>query len=120
MDTRHISYIYLLFDNCQLLCLQLYRSMIRSICLRYRIPGNGAYNEAGQTLDANKGVASRDALGTDRGKEYSEISITELTERAGIARQTLYRNYTGMNDILLSRMDEILVNTWHWSVRTWR
>ena len=41
-------------------------------------------------------------------KEYSEISITELTERAGIARQTLYRNYTGMNDILLSRMDEIL------------
>ncbi len=41
-------------------------------------------------------------------KEYSEISITELTERAGVARQTLYRNYTGMNDILLSRMDEIL------------
>ena len=41
-------------------------------------------------------------------KEYSEISITELTEKADIARQTFYRNYDSMDDILLSKMDEIL------------
>ncbi len=41
-------------------------------------------------------------------KEYSEISITELTEKADIARQTFYRNYDCMDDILLSEMDEIL------------
>ncbi|PKL36002.1 MAG: hypothetical protein CVV44_17420 [Spirochaetae bacterium HGW-Spirochaetae-1] len=41
-------------------------------------------------------------------KEYSEISITELTENADIARQTFYRNYDNMDDILLSEMDDIL------------
>ncbi len=41
-------------------------------------------------------------------KEYSEISITELTEKADIARQTFYRNFNTKDDILLSKMDEIL------------
>lgn len=41
-------------------------------------------------------------------KDYSEITITELTEKADIARQTFYRNYTSMDDILLNKMDEIL------------
>lgn len=41
-------------------------------------------------------------------KDYSEITVTELTEKADIARQTFYRNYSNMDDILLSRMDEIV------------
>jgi AcrR family transcriptional regulator len=41
-------------------------------------------------------------------KDYSQISITELTGKADIARQTFYRNYDSMDDILLSRMKEIL------------
>ena len=41
-------------------------------------------------------------------KDYSEISITELTEKSDIARQTFYRNYNSMDEILLSKMDEIL------------
>ena len=41
-------------------------------------------------------------------KDYSKISITELTEKADIARQTFYRNYNSMDDILLNKMDEIL------------
>lgn len=41
-------------------------------------------------------------------KDYAEISITELTEKADIARQTFYRNYESMDDILLSKMEEIL------------
>lgn len=41
-------------------------------------------------------------------KDYSEITITELTERAGIARQTFYRNYDSMDDILLSRLNGII------------
>jgi len=40
-------------------------------------------------------------------KEYADISIKELTEKAGIARQTFYRNYQSMDDILLRQMDEI-------------
>ncbi len=40
-------------------------------------------------------------------KEYSEISVTELTERSDIARQTFYRNYNTIDDILLFKMDEI-------------
>lgn len=40
-------------------------------------------------------------------KDYADISITELTERAGIARQTFYRNYDSKDEILLSKMDEI-------------
>jgi AcrR family transcriptional regulator len=41
-------------------------------------------------------------------KDYSEISITELTEKSGIARQTFYGNYDSKDDILLSKMGEIL------------
>lgn len=41
-------------------------------------------------------------------KNYSEITITELTEKADIARQTFYRNFGSMDDILLSRMDDIV------------
>jgi AcrR family transcriptional regulator len=40
-------------------------------------------------------------------KEYGEISITELTEKADVARQTFYRNYKSKDDILLSKLDEI-------------
>lgn len=41
-------------------------------------------------------------------KDYAEISVKELTEKADVARQTFYRNYESMDDILLSKMDEIL------------
>lgn len=41
-------------------------------------------------------------------KDYSAISITELTEKADIARQTFYRNYSSMDDILVYEMDSIL------------
>lgn len=41
-------------------------------------------------------------------KKYSEITVTELTEKADIARQTFYRNYDSMDDILLSRLNEIV------------
>ena len=41
-------------------------------------------------------------------KDYSAISITELTEKADIARQTFYRNYSSMDDILVYEMDAIL------------
>ena len=41
-------------------------------------------------------------------KDYAEITITELTDKADIARPTFYRNYTSKDDILLFKMDEIL------------
>ena len=35
-----------------------------------------------------------------RTKELSEISVTELTRTAGVARVTFYRNYNDMADVL--------------------
>lgn len=42
-----------------------------------------------------------------KSKDYDDISITELTEKSGIARQSFYRIYDNKDDILLSKMDEI-------------
>lgn len=40
-------------------------------------------------------------------KDYKDITIKELTEKADIARQTFYRNYKSIDEILIGRMDEI-------------
>ena len=39
-------------------------------------------------------------------KDYSEITITELTEKADVARQTFYRNYNSKDDNLF----EVFIN----------
>lgn len=43
-----------------------------------------------------------------REKPLSAVSVKELTERAGVSRMTFYRNYTSTEDILLSRIRDIL------------
>lgn len=43
-----------------------------------------------------------------RQKPLSAISVKELTERAGVSRMTFYRNYTSTEDILISRIHDIL------------
>lgn len=43
-----------------------------------------------------------------REKPLSAISVKELTERAGVSRMTFYRNYTATEDILISRIHDIL------------
>lgn len=40
-------------------------------------------------------------------KEYRNISIKELTDEACVARQTFYRNYKSIDDILLDNLDEV-------------
>jgi len=40
-------------------------------------------------------------------KDYADIGIKELTERADVARQTFYRNFRSKDDILLLQMDEV-------------
>lgn len=42
-----------------------------------------------------------------KSKDYEDISITELTVKSDIARQSFYRIYNSKDDILLSKMDEI-------------
>ena len=42
-----------------------------------------------------------------KSKDYADISITELTKKSDIARQSFYRIYGSKDDILLSKMDEI-------------
>lgn len=47
-----------------------------------------------------------------REKPLSAVSVKELTERAGVSRMTFYRNYTSTEDILISRIHDILVQYW--------
>src|SRR5690606_18338034 len=47
-----------------------------------------------------------DALtGLLKEKSFSEVNIKDLTDRANIARQTFYRNYNTIHDILLQELD---------------
>ncbi|WP_028548576.1 TetR/AcrR family transcriptional regulator [Paenibacillus sp. UNC451MF] len=45
-------------------------------------------------------------------KAYSHISITEITDRAGLARQTFYRNYQDKDEILLNYLDSLMKGMW--------
>ena len=41
-------------------------------------------------------------------KPFSEITITELVSKAGIARSTYYRNYSSKEEIIAERIDDVL------------
>ncbi|UWG97778.1 TetR/AcrR family transcriptional regulator [Dehalobacter sp. DCM] len=38
---------------------------------------------------------------------YDEISISQITDKAGVARQTFYRNYQNKDDIIIKYIDTI-------------
>lgn len=40
-------------------------------------------------------------------QEYSDITITEITQKAGVSRMTYYRNYSSKEDILRKFMDDV-------------
>ena len=42
-------------------------------------------------------------------KPYNKISVTDITERAGVSRMAYYRNYEEKDDILLNRFREELI-----------
>jgi AcrR family transcriptional regulator len=41
-------------------------------------------------------------------KPYEQIGISELTEKAGVARTSFYRNFSGKDDVILQYLDDIL------------
>ena len=41
-------------------------------------------------------------------KEYNDITITDITKRAGVSSMSYYRNYKSKDDILLDYMYRIL------------
>lgn len=41
-------------------------------------------------------------------KDYNQISVTDITRRAGVSRMSYYRNYTCKDDILMDYMYHIL------------
>ncbi|WP_311407657.1 TetR/AcrR family transcriptional regulator [Liquorilactobacillus uvarum] len=45
-----------------------------------------------------------------REKDFDKITIKEITAKAGIARQTFYRNYTDKNDIVQKYIDIIFID----------
>lgn len=40
-------------------------------------------------------------------QSYEEINITDITNKAGIARQTFYRNYKSKDDIIITYLDDM-------------
>lgn len=40
-------------------------------------------------------------------KDYKEISISELTKKAGVSRMAYYRNYYSKDDIIVQYLDEL-------------
>ena len=40
-------------------------------------------------------------------KPYNEITITDITKRAGVSRMAYYRNYESKDDILIKRLESI-------------
>jgi AcrR family transcriptional regulator len=38
---------------------------------------------------------------------YDKITVSDITEKAGVARQTFYRNYAGKDDIAMQYLDSI-------------
>ena len=51
-------------------------------------------------------------------KSLSNITITELTERAGVSRMTYYRNYHSLDEIFSSYLKD-LVESYRQDVATW-
>ena len=45
-----------------------------------------------------------------KNESYEKISITEITRKAGVARQTFYKNYKKKDDILLDYLSSIFHN----------
>ena len=43
-------------------------------------------------------------------KNFKDISITELTKKAGVSRMAFYRNYTQMEDVIMLYLKEYLEN----------
>ena len=44
-------------------------------------------------------------------KSFSEIKVTDLVKRAGVARQSYYRNFESMEDVAKEYMSEIQQDT---------
>ena len=53
-----------------------------------------------------------------RTKSLSNITISELTERAGVSRMTYYRNYSSMDEIFTSYLKD-LVDAYRQDVAAW-
>ncbi|WP_314065598.1 TetR/AcrR family transcriptional regulator [uncultured Vagococcus sp.] len=43
-------------------------------------------------------------------KALAEITVTEITSRAGVSRMGYYRNYQSKEEILLAHLDELFIN----------
>ena len=45
-------------------------------------------------------------------KNFDDITVTEITARAGVSRMAYYRNYKDKKEILLAYLDELFENYW--------
>ena len=53
-------------------------------------------------------------------KEYEKISITEITDRAGLSRPTFYLHYSSKEEILIEYFSEIFTSIFEEYVSSWK
>ncbi len=75
--------------------------------LRLQVRSNGVLMKQDRRTKRTRSWLYESLLELMKSKDYADISITELTEKSDIARQSFYRIYASKDDILLSKMDEI-------------
>ena len=45
-------------------------------------------------------------------KPFAQINVTEIVQKAGVARVTFYRNYSSKEDVLVSALNEAAIQWW--------
>lgn len=50
-------------------------------------------------------------------RSYENITISDLTRKAGVARQTFYNNYSCINDIIVERIQNVFLECYNRCIR---
>lgn len=45
----------------------------------------------------------------EEGQDYNNLNIQDIVEKAGVCRNSFYRNYSSKDDILISRFNQIFI-----------
>ena len=118
-NTRHIRetfYLILYHDadfKCHLTLMPADCSVIRTETSLFRGRMEITMKETDKRLEANRLVKLRIARALTKlmeKKNFSDITVTEIVQTAGVARASYYRNFTSKEEVLIKVTDYIWQN----------
>ena len=118
-NTRHIRetfYLILYHDadfKSHLTLMPADCSVIRTETFLFRGRMEITMKETDKRLEANRLVKLRIARALTKlmeKKNFSDITVTEIVQTAGVARASYYRNFTSKEEVLIKVTDEIWQN----------